>query len=196
MSVQVNLKLAGRVLKVVDAGLVRGMGNPKPGQMCVEAAVCYAMGMPHGDNPSCVGAAVRAFKIALNDSFWSSEAARAAGLRRIAVAQLGSKDIDQVAFSRALVREAIRRVLPIALRAAGSLVPSCATALENAALRCEEDPTIEAASAASYAASFAASAAASSKVLVLVAECGITALRECGCVGVALMDELAPLEAA
>src|SRR6185503_557973 len=90
--------VAQKVLDTVDAGLVHGLGKPIAGQMCVEAAVCFALGIPHSDNPPCVGAAVRAFKIALNDSKWSSNAARAKGLRRVAIAQLGSDGIDQVAF--------------------------------------------------------------------------------------------------
>jgi hypothetical protein len=47
--------------------------------MCVEAAVCYALGLPHSDNPPCVGYAVRQYKIRLNDSNWSSNEARAKG---------------------------------------------------------------------------------------------------------------------
>ena len=69
--------IARRVLTVVDAGLVKGVGNPKAGQMCVEAAVCYAMGLPHGDDPQCVSRALRSLKIRLNYSTWSSNAARA-----------------------------------------------------------------------------------------------------------------------
>ena len=96
-------ELAQKVRDTVDAGLSKGMGNPIPGQMCVEAAVNYAMGLPHGDTPSCVGRAVRDFKIALNDSdAWTSNAARAKGLRRVAIAQLGSDKLDQVEFSKAL----------------------------------------------------------------------------------------------
>ena len=38
MSVEINRKLAAKVLTVVDAGLCSGLGNPRPGEMCVEAA--------------------------------------------------------------------------------------------------------------------------------------------------------------
>jgi len=54
---------ARRVLEVVDAGLVKGLGRPIPGYMCVEAAVCYAMGLPHSDEPACVSPALRSLKI-------------------------------------------------------------------------------------------------------------------------------------
>ena len=83
---------ARKVLEVVDAGLVKGLGKPVPGQMCVEAAVCYALGLPHGDEPDCVSPALRSLKIALNDADWSSNAARAAGLRKLAILQLGTAE--------------------------------------------------------------------------------------------------------
>src|ERR1051326_3385041 len=79
--------IARKVLEIVDHGLTNGKGEPIPGKMCVEAAVCFALGLPHGDNPPCVGEAVRSFKIALNDCEWTSDTARAKGLRKIAVAQ-------------------------------------------------------------------------------------------------------------
>lgn len=87
---ELNEAVARKVLETVDAGLSSGLGVQKPGKMCVEAAVCYALGLPHGDNPPCVGVAVRAFKIRLNDSGWSSPEARAKGMRKLAIAQLGS----------------------------------------------------------------------------------------------------------
>src|SRR5258708_311587 len=95
MSKPLDESIARKVLEIVDAGLVNGLGNAVPGQMCVEAAVCFALGEPHGDRPSCVGAAVRAYKIKLNDAAWLSNAARTAGLRHLAIAQLGSDKIDQ-----------------------------------------------------------------------------------------------------
>jgi len=152
-----------KLLKVVDAGLSIGLGSPEPGKMCVEAAVCYAMGLPHGDNPTCVGSLVRRFKITLNDSAWSSDQARAAGMRKLAVAQLGSKDIDQDAFKRIVVEQTIRRVVPIALRAAAKMNPKHADALEIAAKECESHGTVESAKKArksAYAATDAVYAAA------------------------------------
>jgi hypothetical protein len=89
---------AACILEVVDKGLVRGLGRPTPGEMCVEAAVCFALGLPHNDNPPCVGREVRWCKIALNDKPWSSPNARAKGMRAVAIAQLGSNTIDQQAF--------------------------------------------------------------------------------------------------
>src|SRR5690349_6337189 len=104
MTLEITREIAAKVLKVVDAGLSDGLGTRKPGEMCVEAAVCYALDLPHGDDPGCVAPTLRSLKIRLNDSNWSSKKARAAGLRRIALAQLGSKDhLDEKEFVRRLV---------------------------------------------------------------------------------------------
>ena len=78
--VKITKAIARKVAKVVNAGLVKGLGKPEPGKMCVEAAVCYAMGLPHGDKPACVSPVLRSLKIRLNDSAWSSDQARANGL--------------------------------------------------------------------------------------------------------------------
>ena len=57
--VEITHAVARKVLNTVDAGLVLGVGKPILGQMCIEAAVCFALGEPHGDEPSCVAPAVR-----------------------------------------------------------------------------------------------------------------------------------------
>ena len=152
--------IARKVLIIVDAGLVSGIGVPEPGKMCVEAAVCFALDLPHGDRPPCVGIAVRRAKIRLNDAAWSSNEARTKGLRRVAVAQLGSNKLDQVEFSKRLAKEVIRQILPIALRAAGKRNPKHAVSLEAAAFLCETEPTRASALKARAAAARAADAAA------------------------------------
>ena len=80
MTIEITQAIATKVLETVDAGLCSGVGKPILGKMCVEAAVCYALGLPHGDDPDCVALALRAFKIKLNDKIWSSNEARAKGL--------------------------------------------------------------------------------------------------------------------
>ncbi len=106
-------ELALKILKTVDRGLTVGEGVPLPGRMCVEAAVCYALRMPHGDNPSCVGDDVRNLKIELNDQpDWGSKKARAEGLRKLAVAQLGSNKIDQGKFSDLFLLHVAQDVIP------------------------------------------------------------------------------------
>lgn len=101
---KVNLEVAKRVLKVVNKGLTEGVGSPVPGEMCVEAAVCYAMGQSHGDQPSCVAPILCAFKIHVNDvGEWQSDLSRANGLRRLAVIQLGTKGkLTVPAFNKAV----------------------------------------------------------------------------------------------
>jgi hypothetical protein len=105
---EINELSVQRILETVDAGLVCGMGVPIPGQMCVEAAVCYGLNLPHGDDPLCVASAVRELKIMLNDSSWSSNAARAKGLRRLAIAQLGTREnFDMITFVQRVAVEAL-----------------------------------------------------------------------------------------
>lgn len=119
MSVVITEAIARKVLQVVDAGLISGIGYPKPGQMCVEAAVNYSLGLPHDDKPPCVSPVLRVFKIVLNDSpWWPSPSARARGLRRLAVAQLGSagSDFDQKDFAKRLFAFAIQKMLPRMLK--------------------------------------------------------------------------------
>jgi hypothetical protein len=148
---EITETIARKVLSVVDQGLSSGLGNHRPGEMCVEAAVCYALDLPHGDDPACVSHALRLLKIRLNDSSWSSKSARAAGLRRLAVAQLGSRDhLDDKEFGRRVAKLAIHKSVPIALRAAASINKNAkdAQALRDAANHCEAEGTHEAALAA------------------------------------------------
>lgn len=186
-----------KVLSVVDAGLSHGLGVPEPGGMCVEAAICYALGLPHGDDPGCVAASVRAFIMRLNDSYWSSHAARAVGLRALAVAQLGSYGVvDDVEFARCISTEVIRVIIPIALRVVG---------LEEAAQRCEREPSRESAQHAAYAAYAAAHTYAAyavedaacagatatngaDSILFRAASLALDVLREMNAPGVALWD--------
>lgn len=104
---KITKAIASKVLRVVDAGLSNGLGKTMPGQMCVEAAVAYAMGEPHGDNPKCVTDGIRDTKIIINDDIvWrnadpidfsedseQANKARSKALRRLAIAQLGSKGV-------------------------------------------------------------------------------------------------------
>lgn len=111
-----------RVLEVVDKGLTYGLGNPKPGKMCVEAAVCFAFGERHDDNPKCVDGYLVGFKIDLNDQeAWKSKLSRARGLRRLAIAQLGTADkFDDVRFQKLVIDLVARTILPNMIRADAS----------------------------------------------------------------------------
>ena len=164
--IEITREIATKVRDLVDVGLVSGMGEPEAGKMCVEAAVCFALGLPHGDDPKCVSEPLRRLKIRLNDSRWSSNQARAAGLRRLAVAQLGSRGVlNNKEFVRRVIEMTIRKAVPVGLRAAAKLNPKHAKALEAAAVRCEVEGTREAARegervARAYADADAADAAA------------------------------------
>ena len=119
MNIEINEQLAQKVKNIVSHGLSKGLGNPILGQMCVEAAVNYACGLPHGDSPTCVGSAVRAFKININDANWSSTDARAKGMLKIAIAQLGSNTIDQKEFNKILAFKTITILLSDFLQSQG-----------------------------------------------------------------------------
>ena len=164
LNMNINKTLANKVLETVDAGLTKGMGKPIPGQMCVEAAVCFAMGLPHSDNPTCVGKAVRAFKIHLNDASWSSNVARATGMRKLAVAQLGSDKIDQVEFAKLVSIGTVNRLIPELFQDIVKQYPEHKDRFNNVAKRCKEasslDEAREAADAANAAAANAAANAA------------------------------------
>lgn len=148
MNIVITREIAARCLYVVDHGLSSGMGDPVLGGFCVEAAICYALGLPHGDDPGCVSPALRSLKISLNDRSWSSNGARAKGLRRLALAQLGSAGVlDEQEFARRVAEMAIRKMVPIGLRAAASIQKDAQhrQSLLDAARRCEGEDTRDAA---------------------------------------------------
>lgn len=137
-------------------GLCKGVGK-RDGSMCIEAAICAVLDLPHNDDPQCVAESVRTYKITLNDSNWSSNEARAKGLRDLGLAQLGSKGVvDSVEFSKRLAEKTIRVLLPKLYReiAGGNLK------LLEVADRCEKGGTRDAAYAATHAAAYAAAHAA------------------------------------
>ena len=139
---------------ILARGLCAGIGT-RDGQMCVEAAICAALDLPHGDQPWCVAAAVRQFKIGLNDAKWSSPQARAQGLRNLGIAQIGSQGIvDGQQFSSRLAEKTIRILIPDVFRFVFPTMPVCLIA----AARCEQEGTYEAARAAGVAATGARAA--------------------------------------
>ena len=221
MSATPTIEQAQRVLDVVNCGLAYGLGNPKPGECCVEAAVCYALGQPHGDQPTCVHPTVRAHMLSLNDSSWSDGQARAKGLRRVAIAQLGTADtLDGEQFKREFRVAAIQRCTPLLLRAAATLArkgkdDKHAEQIESVAAQCEAGvPVAEAlaaikalhadsgakcyayANAYAYAYAYArpfSLAKSREKFLRATADSVEAALRACNAPGIALLDQLLPV---
>jgi hypothetical protein len=149
-----------RLIEIINAGLVSGLGNAKAGHLCVEAAICLAMGESHSDRPSCVAEPDREFAIGINDAPWSSTEARAKALLPLALAQLGTAGSDRGPWVRRVVEGTIRRIVPLAMRAASKVHPDeqHRAALEAAAVRCEREGTRGAAAAAADAAYAAAAA--------------------------------------
>lgn len=155
---QINAELVKKINGLLDHGLVSGLGEPEAGKACVEAIICMALGLPHGDDPKCVLPALRSLKINLNDRGWSSNKARAEGLRRLAIAQLGSDSLDAKDFVTRLARMTIQTMVPSALRSAAKLLTGeHPTKLLVLAAKCEAEPT-EANARDAYA--YAAEAAA------------------------------------
>lgn len=80
-----------KLTDTIGKGLVSGLGNPIPGQMCIEAAICFAKDLPHGDSPPCVHRLDRDISVALNDHYgWKNDKERAKYLMPIALAQLNT----------------------------------------------------------------------------------------------------------
>lgn len=159
---------------ILQRGLCAGVGD-RDGQMCIEAAICAALDLPHGDNPSCVVSSVRTFKIRLNDAKWSSPEARAKGLRALGIAQIGSKGIVKDGnFIKRISEQTIRILIPRLFR---ELFPTNQKLL-NLALQCEKEGTTSAADAAASAAASAADASKSDTFLLLSAELALGVLRE------------------
>lgn len=122
---------------ILARGLSRGLGS-RESQICIEAAICEVLNLPHGDNPFCVSSRVRLFKIHLNDRRWSSPHARAKGLRDLGLAQLGSLGvIDEEEFTRKLLMGVIRILLPEFVR---NYYPT--ELYLSAALKCEQEGSI------------------------------------------------------
>jgi hypothetical protein len=199
MQIKITKDVVTKLLDVVDAGLVTGMGEPIPGQMCVEAAVCYALGLPHSDDPQCVAPSLRSLKIRLNDSAWSSIASRAKGLRRLAVIQLGSKDhLDAKEFATRCAELATKTCVPSALRAAASIHkdPKHVHALRDAANRCEIEGSRESAEDARGIASGARRDAAAYAVADAAADAAAAAAAAAAAYAAAAADAAAVAAAA
>jgi hypothetical protein len=157
---------------ILARGLSQGLGL-RGSQVCIEAAICEALNLPHNDDPKCVAASVRTFKITLNDSsMWPSPAARAAGLRDLGLAQLGSLGvISNITFTSRIVEKTIRVLIPTLFREMFPSQPDCLAA----AKRCEDEGTADAA------------ANAAAKYLCLSARLALEVLRDLGSPGISLL---------
>ncbi len=196
---EITETVARKVLTAIDAGLSHGLGKQVPGEMCIEAAVCHALGLPHGDDPACVSRAVRSLKISLNDRNWSSRAARAKGLRRLGLAQLGSAGtVDDREFARRVAELAIRQCVPAALRAAASINKNAEHRAEllAAANKCEVEGTRASVKEAQKTAAAAADAIAADAAAAAAADAAAAAAADAAAVAVAVAYAVAAADAA
>lgn len=189
--------------EILARGLSHGRGDPN-GQMCIEAAICNVLGMPHDDDPKCVPSAVRSFEIGLNDKRWSSPAARAAGLRDLGLVQLGSLGVvDDKEFVTRLAKKLIQILLPKMIRQcfvsnveAMRAADICEIEGSQQSARVMRDilrPTTAADAADAYAttAAYATAAdadAARDEYLTLAAKIALDVLRELNSPGIQLLE--------
>jgi len=116
----INQNLVNKIHSFLDKGVTPGLSkDPKPGSMCLEQIVSYALEEEINDKPSCVGKQVRWFVVSLNDCDWSSPSARAEGIRDLAIAQLGSDSLNQDEFRDKLRFAVITKLLPSMFRDLG-----------------------------------------------------------------------------
>ena len=140
-SPEITEEIAIRLRDLIDLGLPIGMGKPVPGEMCIEACVCFALGLPHSDKPlDCVAGVLNSLKISLNDKEgWGTPQNRAKGLRRLGLAQLGSAGIlNELEFAKRIAEMTIRKVVPIALRTIVNQTPAIRAAISV----CETEGTM------------------------------------------------------
>ena len=140
-------KFLNKFDEALSRGLCIGKGT-RDGQMCIEAAICYALDLPHSDDPKCVTPSVRNFKIRLNDSSrWKSPDSRAMHLRALGIAQVGSAGVvNSREFSEQIAKRIIQVLIPKLFR---ELYPNRFVELVN---ECERVGTAAAARALGNAA--------------------------------------------
>jgi hypothetical protein len=182
-----------KILGVIDAGLISGLGEAKPGHMCVQAAINFADGKPHGDKLECEASFVGQRKIRLNDAAWSSNSARTAGMKRLAIAGLGSLSVNRRQWFKYIAEQRIRRVLPVLIGLAIARFPKEADALNALSVRCRDEGTREAAIAVrdkfrGTAAAAYAAAADRDRILQLEAEITVEACIACETEGSKWLD--------
>lgn len=86
------------LIDILDQGLCTGVGSGQPGDFCVEHAIFHVFN-PEGrdqksDMPNCVHPLIRDLSIKLNDMSWPSTHDRGQGLKRLAIAQLGTRNLQ------------------------------------------------------------------------------------------------------
>lgn len=141
-NIKITKTLVKKLIVVINKGLSNGMGDPAPGHMCVEAAVCYVLGYAHNDDPECVYDSLRRAKIQLNDAaVWADEVDRAMGLRRLAIMQLNTISLDWPKFNAPIKKWVIQH-LPSMIFTLLHKSRIDAEKMSKAAARCEKTPSV------------------------------------------------------
>ena len=142
--------------------LTYGAHSTREDGVCAEEAVALLAGLGHTDSPPCASPVLIALGQRLNDSGWSSNAARTAAIAPYLLPQIGTAGdgLDQRR-AYALADVAVREIAPEALDAAG-LHEHAATLRALAPI--VDQATARAAGAAAVAAGAAAGAAARAAV--------------------------------
>lgn len=138
MSKVSEVEVVRQVLSFVDLGLKSNsplFSNPKE---IISSSI--------SDNFLNVSDIVRSFNLALSNGyiFWTpSERSRM--MRRLAVAQLGSSEIDQQSFNKIFVEETIRQILPLFLQDVAKLHSNHSKEINEVVLLLEQNPSIKSA---------------------------------------------------
>lgn len=113
----ITQEFVSTIEQLIDMGVCSGLGQPRYGEMCVEHLIAYVEGTAQSDQPRCVDSIVRSITIVINDSpIWSDNYTRAAGLKRLAIAQLGTSiEFDTPAFVRKFIRIAANYLRTVVL---------------------------------------------------------------------------------
>lgn len=114
-------EISKEVVLLIIADLERQLAssaeNSVAGRMIVQQAVCAAFAERYLETPSTVAPMLSAVTIGLNNATWSSDFECGKGMRRLAIAQLGTaKDFDSNRFLYCLAGVLVRKWLPRLLR--------------------------------------------------------------------------------
>ena len=89
--------------------LVRGVGKPRHGQLCIMSLVAFLAGERHSDHPNTASPAIRSFAITINDEMPDDLRGR---LKPFAPAIIGTRDELDLVGADADHRRYKRRILP------------------------------------------------------------------------------------
>lgn len=121
-----------------------GTGEQLPAWRCESYTFYYPL-LPHDDDTKCVGWAVRYLVFHINNREWSSDAARAEGLRKLVVAQLGSDKLDQFRFAHLVALKTVQRMCPLLFAQLAKLAETDEDreAMESAGRACAEVASLQ-----------------------------------------------------